>query len=68
VIFRGDEMLVYVGGNEAVALKIDRTDRAEMLDYFRNQYLDEDREPLREEVDEAGERYIEMLREIERGK
>jgi hypothetical protein len=67
VIFRGDEMLVYVGGNEAISLKIDRSDRAEMLDYFRK-HADEEREPLREEVEEAGERYMEMLRDIERGK
>jgi hypothetical protein len=68
VLFRGSEMLVYVGDEEVVALQIHPDDRRRMLDYFREQYPEEEREYLDEEVEEAGERHLEMLREIEKGK
>ena len=67
VVFHEGKMLIPVS-YEAVSVPISFSDRARILDYFREQYDELERKYLDEEIEEAGERYMRMQRDIEEGK
>jgi hypothetical protein len=67
VVFHEGKMLIPVG-IEAVAVPISVSDFGSILDYFREQYPLPGPEYLDEEIEEAGERYMRMQRDIEEGK
>ena len=64
VIFHGREMWVYVGDEEMVPIQMSSEDRKRLLKYLshmRGEYTDE-------EIEEAGERYMQEQLDIERGR
>ena len=67
VVFHEEQMLIPVGYG-SVALSISFQDRKDLLDYFRDQYPLPEPEYLDEEIEEQGDRFMQMQRDIEKGK
>ena len=67
VVFREGQMLI-PDGYGSVALPISLADATRILDYFREQYPPFGPEFLDEEVEAAGDNWMQLQRDIEKGK